>query len=66
MRFSPESLQRLRGDAGLSTTQLAAAAGLTEMTVRGYEAGRRVPSVDRAIRLAAALGCQLTDLVAAA
>jgi transcriptional regulator with XRE-family HTH domain len=55
-------LQALRRGAGLSQSQLARRAGLSVRTLQGWEAGRRVPSVEAAALLAAALGISLDRL----
>jgi transcriptional regulator with XRE-family HTH domain len=51
-----QRLQELRGESGLSQTQLAEAANLPLATIRGYEQGRREPSWDVMFRLVKALG----------
>ena len=61
--FSPSCLRKRRANAGLSVAKLAVNADVSDITVRAYEKGLRVPSVDRAARLAAALGCRVDDLL---
>lgn len=63
MPFSPATLKIRRRHAGLTVAELAAAARLSDVAVRAYEYGQRIPSVDRAARLAAALGCTVDDLL---
>ncbi len=54
---------RLRRESlGLTQAALAAAAQLTRQSVGAIEAGRAMPAVDVALRLARALGCQVEDL----
>jgi len=56
---------RLRREArGLSQVALAAAAQLTRQSIGALEAGRAVPAVDVALRIAAALGCTVEELFA--
>lgn len=47
---------------GLSQAELAARAGIARQTLVAIEAGRLVPSVAVALRLARALGCRVEDL----
>src|SRR5262245_48894687 len=62
MLFS-ERLKALRGKADLSQSQLADRAEIGLPTLKDYEGGRRVPSLEIAQRLAASLGvtCQAFD-----
>lgn len=54
---------RTRREAlGLTQGGLAAAAQLTRQSIGAIEAGRAMPAVDVALRLARALGCQVEDL----
>jgi putative molybdopterin biosynthesis protein len=55
-------LRQRREELGLSQVALAAAAELTRQSVGAIEAGRAVPGVDVALRLARALGCGVEDL----
>lgn len=55
-------LKRLREAKGLSQPALATAATVPIGTLRGWEQGRRVPSVDVAARLAVAMGVSLDEL----
>jgi transcriptional regulator with XRE-family HTH domain len=55
-------MKRLREAAGMSQPQAAAAAGVPVATLRNWEQGRRVPSLDAALRLARALGVSLDEL----
>src|SRR5436190_23516501 len=51
-----QRLQRLRSAAGLTQTQLAAAAGVPLASLQNWEIDRREPSFRAACRLAQALG----------
>jgi transcriptional regulator with XRE-family HTH domain len=55
-------MKRLREQAGFSQPRAAAAAGVPVATLRGWEQGRRVPSLDAAARLAKAIGVSLDEL----
>jgi transcriptional regulator with XRE-family HTH domain len=57
-----EHLKRLREAAGLSQPQLAQAAGVPVGTLRQWEQGRRLPSLEGFIALAAGLGVSLDEL----
>ena len=56
-----ERLRRAREARGLTRDQLAAASGVPDGTIQGYEIGRRAPSFANAVRLAAALGLTCLD-----
>jgi transcriptional regulator with XRE-family HTH domain len=55
-----EDLRRLRGDAGVSRAQLAAAAGVDLAYVCRIEDGRERPSLDVIVRLAMVLGADVS------
>ena len=56
-------IRRLRFDRGeLSQDRLARAVGITRQTIVALEAGRYAPSLELAMRLAAALHCPLEEL----
>jgi transcriptional regulator with XRE-family HTH domain len=55
-----EDLQRLRQDAGVSRTGLAAGAGVDLAYLCRIEDGRERPTIDAYVRLAAALGADLS------
>jgi transcriptional regulator with XRE-family HTH domain len=59
-------LRSLRLAGGLSQAALAERAGLTRQLVAAAEAGRHVPSVDAALRLARVLGVSVEELFAEA
>ncbi|MCC7493255.1 MAG: ImmA/IrrE family metallo-endopeptidase [Fimbriimonadaceae bacterium] len=55
---------RIRRDAvGLSVRKLAEQLGASRNTITNYEQGHTVPSTSDLVRLAAALGCTLVDLL---
>lgn len=54
LRFSPERLREAR--EGISITQIAAAAEVTETTVRNWEAGRGEPDATPLGRIAQLTG----------
>ncbi len=55
-------VQALRRAKGLSQAELARRAGITRQALSAIEAGRYVPSVAVALRLAHVLGCPVEDL----
>jgi transcriptional regulator with XRE-family HTH domain len=55
-------LKRLREAAGLTQAKLAEAARVPVGTLRNWEASRRTPLFDAAVRLADALGVTLDEL----
>jgi transcriptional regulator with XRE-family HTH domain len=55
-------LRELRGRAGLTQENLARAIDVTVGAVRKWEAGQSTPSLERAVRLAAALGVTVDEL----
>lgn len=57
-----QELRRARETAGLTQGELAARAGVSRQLVSGAEQGRHAPSVDTALRLAAALGRSVESL----
>ena len=59
-------VRHVRESRGVSQTALAAAASLSRQSVGAIEAGRAVPAVDVALRLARALGCPVEQLFGAA
>ena len=61
-RLEPNRVRELREARGLSQVALAAAASLTRQSVGSIEAGRSMPAVDVALRIAKALDCRVEDL----
>jgi transcriptional regulator with XRE-family HTH domain len=57
-------VRRLRRARGLSQDELATAAGVSRQAVGALEAGRHLPRVDAALRIARALGTTVEDLLA--
>ena len=60
MESTGELLREARRRAGLSQSELAARAGVTQSVVSEYEAGKRQPAVATLARLVAATGHELT------
>ena len=58
-------VRELREARGLSQVTLAATIGLTRQSVHAIEAGRAVPAVDVALRIARALDCPVESLFGA-
>jgi transcriptional regulator with XRE-family HTH domain len=63
---APVRLRPLRLAAGMSQAELARAAGVSRQMVGAVEAGRHVPAVDAALRLATALRTTVEELFGAA
>lgn len=59
----PETLKRLRENAGLSQYQLANQIGVDQKLICFYEKGLRTPSLPTAVQLANVLHCSLDELV---
>ncbi|MBV8546752.1 MAG: helix-turn-helix transcriptional regulator [Acidobacteria bacterium] len=57
-------LRELRQKYGVTQQQLSIATGLTEGYISNMERGLKVPSLTTILRLAVALGCKVTELVA--
>ena len=57
-------LRELRQKYGVTQQQLSVATGLTEGYISNMERGLKVPSLTTILRLAVALGCKVTELVA--
>jgi transcriptional regulator with XRE-family HTH domain len=55
MRFA-DKLRELRASAGLSEAKLATASGVSFASVHEYGLGRRKPSFEAVVKIAAALG----------
>jgi transcriptional regulator with XRE-family HTH domain len=56
--------RELRVERGLTQRDVAAASGLTDAYISNVENGFAVPSLTTVLRLAVALGCKVTELVA--
>lgn len=59
----PRKLKKLRESAGLGQSDLARMAGVTQAQISNYEIGKQFPGVETTVRLAAALGITLADLI---
>jgi transcriptional regulator with XRE-family HTH domain len=57
------AIKEIREAAGMSQESLAAAAGVTRVSIARYETGERVPSLEIAARIARALNCKIDDLM---
>ena len=62
--LGPFLLGRRRSAAGLSHRQLAARSGVSNAAISHAETGRSAPTVLTVLKLAAALGCTPTALLA--
>ena len=60
------ALRRRRTDASLTQEQLALEADLGRVFVSWLETGKKQPTFQTMLKLAAALGCKTADLVAEA
>lgn len=58
-----QRLARLRKAFGYSQTELARRAGVVQVMISDYERGKLRVSADMAVRLAAALGCPVGNLL---
>lgn len=63
MRIDTNELVRRRRDADLKQYQLAEAAGISKSHMSDLEAGKYQPTLATLGRIAAALGCELSDLI---
>jgi transcriptional regulator with XRE-family HTH domain len=57
-----ENIKRLRLKRGLTQQKLADLSGFTVHSLRDYETGRRVPSLENMGQIASALGVKVSDL----
>ncbi len=58
-----KNIKERREALHMTQEDLAQAAKVTRVSIARYEAGERIPSVDIAARIAAALGCTVDDLI---
>lgn len=56
-------IKELRLKAGISQESLAAATGVSRISIVRYENGERIPSLDVAARIAKVLDCKTDDLL---
>jgi putative molybdopterin biosynthesis protein len=59
-------VRRRRAERGVSQAALAAVAGISRQSLSAIESGRATPAVDVALRLGAALGCEVEALFSGA
>lgn len=64
--FDPAAMRRIRESKDLSVSGLAQTMNVDRSLVSSWENGRRVPTVESATKVAAALRCSLDDLVTSA
>lgn len=57
-----ESIKYWRTRKGLTQKQLAEAADISEISIRKYEAGERIPKITSQVKIAAALGIPVSQL----
>lgn len=57
-------LRELRTGAGLTQRELAKRSGTSSAAISNFEAGNNAPTLGTLMRLAGALGCNLSELVA--
>ena len=60
-----EMLREIRKARGISQTELARRTGIHRTLIARYEAGLTMPSAAKIVRIAAALGCTVEELIAA-
>lgn len=58
-----ERLRNLRKLAGLTQTELARRTGIHRTLIARYESGLTIPSATKIVRIAAAIGCMVEDLI---
>jgi len=57
----PQKVRNLRESKGMSTRNLARAAGVSTETIYSIEHGKRLPSVTTLTKIARALGVEVKD-----
>lgn len=57
------TIARRRIAAGMTQAQLGALVGVQGTYIGAWERGERKPKLDALIRIAEALGCEVTDLI---
>jgi transcriptional regulator with XRE-family HTH domain len=63
MTFDSKSLKLVRVLRGIRQRDVAEAVGVTELQISRFEQGRRQPSTQTVVKLAAALGVEVSDLM---
>lgn len=61
-KFDPQAMKRLRKKHKISQPIFAAVSGIPLDTIRMYEQGRTLPSVERLFIIADTFGCALDEL----
>lgn len=61
--FAPSKLVALRKERGMSQRALATAGGVSQALIAEVERGKHPPSSRSVERIAAALGCSISDLM---
>lgn len=57
------NIQRIRKEKGLTQSQLAKKAGISEISVRKYESGERKPKLETARKIACALNVYISEVI---
>lgn len=57
------AIREIRKDRGLTQLELAEMVGMAVNSIRLYEAGKRIPSIDQRIKIAEKLDCSPYDLM---
>lgn len=63
MELIPQRIKNLREAAFLSQVELAQMAGCTQAQISAYEVGKAFPNLETALRLSAAFGISLGDMI---
>lgn len=58
-----KKLEERRKAQGLTQQELALAVGVAYVSIGRYERGERVPDIETAAKIAAALSCTVDDLI---
>ncbi|MFR4440229.1 MAG: helix-turn-helix domain-containing protein [Hungatella sp.] len=58
-----ESLRKIRQEKNISQAELAKKAGLSEISIRKYESGERIPKFENILRISEALDIPVLDIV---
>lgn len=57
------AIQEIRKARNMTQADLAALLQVTPATISRYESGERIPDINTAAKIAAALGCKVDDLI---
>lgn len=63
MEYTSDKLKKIRASKNLSQKQLASLANISEISIRKYEAGQRIPKIETISKLANALDVTVNDLL---